>query len=235
MSQCSSRSNRRRRARQHVPNKAREWRTKHVPFEMNAVLTSCRKSVFDLVDNSKGFREFREGLNRLRKMMVKRYGDDNAVHTALKIAAVHRMSEVDDLKMCERVLLNATKEECETICNHKLGRRGYTCLFRAAFKGSIRMMKLLCGYGADVKVLNSHGETLLIAVEEGRTAQIALMPAQEIFISARYDECMSFVKKKLEKPVVLTKIRPRMPRRIHMAGIRIKWWYRRWKRLRAAK
>lgn len=216
-------------------SKPRDWRTKHVPFDMNTVLSSCRKSVFDLVDGSKGFRELKDGLKKLQKLTAKRYGNDARLKTALKIAAVHRLSEIDDLRMCESVLLNATKEECEVICNTKLGRSGYTPLFRAAYKGSIRMIKLLCGYGADVSMLNSHGETVLVAVRQGRNDHIALMPAQELFIAARYDECKAFVQKKMEKPVVLTKIRPRMPRRIHIAGIRIKWWYRWRKRVRMMK
>ena len=181
------------------------------------------------MQKAKSYRQFRGMVNSQVRDKLRGAPD---VRRCVNVAAIHLMSEVDDLKLCEGLLRDLSEAECRDVCNAAMGRNGYTPLFRAAFKGSLKMTKLLCGYGADVNAKNSHGETVMAALDLGQAAQIAAMPSNDIFIRERFKECGSYLSRKMQAPIVPTKIRCRIPRRLQIAAIRIKWWWRRHQRRR---
>lgn len=184
----------------------------------------ARKHVHNALKGAATFKVFNSSLQSI--IRVQRLSRRSVVTTA-----VHLISEKDDLKLCEALLRDMTIDECKAACNTKMGRHGYTPIFRAAYRGSIRMLKLLVGYGADVCMTNAHGETVMNTLDAGQTQQVSTMPQHKMFIDSRFEECKTFVAahERMQKNITPTKPRvfkPRVPRKILKAATIIERWWR---------
>ena len=199
--------------------------------EFNKLLRDVRGPVRKALGSSKTYSDFRKSL---RSIEARRGGVK--CRKALLVCCVHLISELDDLRLCENLFhdTSLSDEDWTWISNQKMGRNGYTALFRACWKGSIRMLKLLCANGADVTVQNAHGEGVLDVLRAGEQNQCATMPSNAMFIRSRFDECRSFVNNRMAmlraesaKKTEPRKIRVRIPRRLLAAAMNILMWWRR--------
>lgn len=121
---------------------------------------------------------------------------------------LNKAAAIDNLNVIEYILDNV---ECRSsVVNAKCGTMSYTPIFKSAYKGSIRAIKMLIVAGADLKSTNvEEGETVLEALEQGLKDEIAKNPNFEIFTRERYEECRSFIenyKHSQEKKLVFKKI-----------------------------
>jgi len=71
---------------------------------------------------------------------------------------------------------------------------GNTCLFDAIYYGSDQCINVLLNRGADVRHVNKAGENVYNLLETGRQDSIKRHPGKDVFINARYDECLHFIK-----------------------------------------
>jgi hypothetical protein len=71
---------------------------------------------------------------------------------------------------------------------------GNTCLFDAIYYGSDQCINVLLNRGADVRHVNKAGENVYNLLETGRQDSIKRHPGKDVFINARYDECLRFIK-----------------------------------------
>lgn len=121
---------------------------------------------------------------------------------------LNKAAALDNLNVIEYILDNV---ECRSsVVNAKCGTMSYTPIFKSAYKGSIRAIKMLIVAGADLKSKNiEEGESVLEALEQGLKDEIAKNPSFEIFTRERYQECRSFIenyKHSEEKKLVFKKI-----------------------------
>jgi hypothetical protein len=121
---------------------------------------------------------------------------------------LNKAAALDNLNVIEHILDNV---ECRSsVVNAKCGTMSYTPIFKSAYKGSIRAIKMLIVAGADLKSKNiEEGETVIEALEQGLKDEIAKNPSFEIFTRERYEECRSFIenyKHSEEKKLVFKKI-----------------------------
>lgn len=195
------------------------------------LLRDVRGSIRTALKECKTYSDFRKSL---RSIESRRGG--NKCRKALLVCCVHLIAENDDLRLCENLFNDKafSNEDWTWLCNAKMGRNGYTPLFRACYKGSVRMLKLLCANGADVTVQNAHDETVMKVLDVGESNQCEAMPANAIFIRSRFDECRSFVNVRMAmlraeraKKTEPRKIRVRIPRRLLAAAMNILMWWRR--------
>ena len=114
--------------------------------------------------------------------------------------SLHVCAEKDDLKLMEWILSHHLKKysanELKRLVNLPFGRHDYTPLCRAAYAGSIKMMKLLVGNEADVSFVNRHGENIQHCLAAGVENAVKRMDAGAIFIRPRYEACVAYVKKR---------------------------------------
>jgi len=155
---------------------------------------------------------------------------------------VHAAAETNDLRLMEH-LMSSIKDR-EKVVNQPLGKHDYTPLCRAAFAGSIDMLKLLVSVGADVCFKNVHGEDIQTCLNEGCTHMVEKMKSNAIFIRPRYEECRTFIarrKKWIEDQKIRAaapKSKPFRPSRVvrSEAATKIKrWWLSIVRRRRRAK
>lgn len=121
---------------------------------------------------------------------------------------LNKAAALDNLNVIEHILDNV---ECRSsVVNAKCGTMSYTPIFKSAYKGSIRAIKMLIVAGADLKSKNiEEGESVIEALEQGLKDEIAKNPSFEIFTRERYEECRSFIenyKHSEEKKLVFKKI-----------------------------
>ena len=208
-------------------NKQSSWRNKTKP----AYLKKHHKDeIREQVNHCPGERKF---CNWLKTFMHK----NNLNFITTIIWVIHRCADKDDLKLCEHIMrMIRSDDTCERAVNTPEGSHEYTPLCRAAYRGSIRMLKLLVSKGADVTYTNSHGENLLTTMASGRTENIEQQPGNDMFINDRFDHCLKYIENR-QRYVQLSKERavekekkastfiPFRPRRVMTAIVRIqKWW-----------
>ena len=131
----------------------------------------------------------------------KEVNETSNVRTNVIIYIINEAAALDKLDVIEYILNNVRNRYA--IVNTKSGYMEYTPIFKSAYRGSIKALKMLCCGGADLKSRNKLNETVMEALEQGRTDAINRDPEYKIFINERYDECkvflsnFSFKKKKI--------------------------------------
>ena len=118
--------------------------------------------------------------------------DENSnIYTSVIIYIINEAAALDKLDVIE-FILNKVRNRY-IIVNTKSGYMEYTPIFKSAYRGSIKALKMLCCAGADLKSRNKLNETVMEALEQGRVDAINKDPDYEIFINERYDECKVFL------------------------------------------
>ena len=113
----------------------------------------------------------------------------------LWIMAIHLCATKDDLKLLEWIYHRRyiSHDIIAHMVNTTLGPNQYTPLFRAAYAGSLNMIKALISYGSDVTKINTHGENVLSCLQAGVYNSIHKMPHNKIFIVPRYNDCKKYL------------------------------------------
>lgn len=111
----------------------------------------------------------------------------------LRTHALHQATEKDDIKLVELILSHVTDEQRSTMINSPMGAHSYTPLCRAAYLGSIRLLKYLVAAGANINFENAHKENAQTCIIAGLSAQLEHMPENEIFLRERYSECHTYI------------------------------------------
>ena len=104
---------------------------------------------------------------------------------------MNQAAGADKLEIIEYILAK-TKDRTQ-IVNVKCGTMQYTPIFKSAYRGSIRAIKMLLCAGADRNSQNIEGETVLQALEQGLLDELGRNPDMAIFTRDRYDECRRFI------------------------------------------
>ena len=204
------------------------WRTKSKPAYLKKV---HKDEIRTQIEHCPGERNFCDWLkNFIRKHNL------NFISTVIWV--IHRCADKDDLKLCEHIMrMIRADDACKRAVNTVEGSHEYTPLCRAAYRGSLRMLKLLVSKGADVTYTNNHGENLLTTLESGRKESLGHHPGNEIFINDRFDQCLKYVKDR-QRYVELSKTRemekeknaatfvPFRPRRVVKAIVTIQTWWK---------
>lgn len=131
----------------------------------------------------------------------KEVNDNSNIYTSVVIYIINEAAALDKLDIIEYILNKVRNRYI--IVNTKSGYMEYTPIFKSAYRGSIKALKMLCCAGADLKSKNKLNETVMEALEQGRIDAINKDPDYKIFINERYDECkvflsnFSFKKKKI--------------------------------------
>ena len=190
-----------------------------------------------LRENCRSERDFLRGLKSINSMYH--------IHMDLLMAhSVHAAAETDDLKLMEFLMRDNTlsDEAREKLVNRVMGRHSYTPLCRAAYAGSLDMIKLLISMGADVRFKNAHDEDLETCLDAGCQTQIEKLPELEIFIRPRYEDCRVFISRRRKwledqenrksRPKAV-RFRPQVAIRNDAANTIRRWWRdRHWRRRR---
>ena len=79
------------------------------------------------------------------------------------------------------------------IVNSKCGPKEFTPIFKSAYKGSIRALKMLLCAGADLSIKNKMGESVIQALNQGNLDTNKRNPNNKIFTDDRYEECRTFL------------------------------------------
>lgn len=107
------------------------------------------------------------------------------------VYVIHEASSRDKLELMEFILNTATDRT--KIANSKCGPLEFTPIFKSAYKGSIRALKMLLCAGADLSIQNKLGETVMQALEQGNIDSNKKSPEFKIFNDERYRECRQFL------------------------------------------
>jgi len=91
---------------------------------------------------------------------------------SLLVFSVHQATGNDQLKQAEK-LLDAVEDDnfLHLVVNAPYGKQGYTPLHRAAFQGSVNMLRFLVCRGADIGGVSPEGETILKVLAQGLAYQ----------------------------------------------------------------
>lgn len=116
---------------------------------------------------------------------------ESTIRTSVIIYIINEAASLDKLDIIEYILNNVRNRYI--IVNTKSGYMEYTPIFKSAYRGSIKALKMLCCGGADLKSRNKLNETVMEALEQGRIDAINRDPDYEIFINERYNECKNFL------------------------------------------
>ena len=147
---------------------------------------------------------------------------------------VHRCAERDDIRLVESLFQHVNSRlTIERIVNSRESKLEYTPLCRAAYRGSIRLLKFLVAAGSDVNYTNSHGEDLLTTLEQGQNDAINQQPENAIFIRERFQQCHAFITarraylRRKQEAAARPPVQRWVPQRKLRAVIRIQRWFRR--------
>jgi hypothetical protein len=191
-----------------------------------------KEQIYYQLEHCPGERKFCEWL----KTFI-RSGNLNFITTVIFV--MHRCADNDDLRLCEQIMrLVHNEDTCRRAVNTPEGSHEYTPLCRAAYRGSLRMLKLLVSKGADVTYTNSHGEHLLSTMIIGRQDSVERHRGNEIFVNDRFDQCLKYVedrqryvklakKREAEKKKTALTFVPFRPKRVVKAVVAIQRWWRR--------
>lgn len=125
------------------------------------------------------------------KELVKICHPKNYNWSSCIVYVIHEASSRDKLELME-FILNAADDRTK-IANSKCGPLEFTPIFKSAYKGSIRALKMLLCAGADLSIENKLGETVMQALEQGNVDTNKKSPEFKIFTDERYKECKSFL------------------------------------------
>lgn len=147
----------------------------HVPTEIRRLMIEAKNEV--------SFEQALFLLNRQHKVPM----------SFLRMHALHQACSKDDARLVEFLLKNVAEKSRISLVNSPLGTHSYTPLFRAAYAGSIRMVKFLIMIGARSDFRNCHGEDVQSCIDAGFQNLRIDMPENAIFLKERFDECAKFL------------------------------------------
>ena len=111
--------------------------------------------------------------------------------TSTLIFIIHQASSRDSLDVLDYYIkLSANKK---LIVNSTFGSNNFTPIFRAAYLGSIKCLKLLVSCGADITSKNNKNENIYDAIKQGRYDIIKKDPEYTDFHNDRFDECLKWL------------------------------------------
>ena len=111
--------------------------------------------------------------------------------TSTLIFIIHQASSRDSLDVLNYYIkLSANKK---LIVNSTFGSNNFTPIFRAAYLGSIKCLKLLVSCGADITSKNIKNENIYDAIKQGRYDIIKKDPEYTDFHNDRFDECLKWL------------------------------------------
>jgi len=113
------------------------------------------------------------------------------VRPSVIVYILNQAAGADKLEIIEYILANI--KDRSQIVNVKCGTMAYTPIFKSAYRGSIRAIKMLLCAGADLTSQNTEGETVMEALEQGLVDELSRNPDIAIFTQDRYDECRAFI------------------------------------------
>lgn len=113
------------------------------------------------------------------------------IRTSAVIYCLHQAASYDNLSMIEYILDKVPDRK--KYANSKCGTMEYTPIFRSAYKGSIKALKMFICAGADLNKKNKINESVLEALEQGLQDSNKSNPDFKIFYDERYDECRNFI------------------------------------------
>jgi hypothetical protein len=104
---------------------------------------------------------------------------------------IHESACRDKLEIIELILDRSSNRS--KLVNSKCGPKEFTPIFKSAYKGSIRALKMLLCAGADLTIQNKMGETVIQALNQGNIDTNSRNPEYKIFTDERYSECRDFL------------------------------------------
>ena len=110
----------------------------------------------------------------------------------LNIYVLHKACKMNKQEIISSILDKNDLSEYVNAISSTLS--GNTCLFDAIYYGSDQCINVLLNRGADVRHVNKAGENVYNLLETGRQDSIKRHPGKDVFINARYDECLRFIK-----------------------------------------
>ena len=141
------------------------------------------------------------------KRLSNKVSSHHIKYTSLVVGTIHKAASHERLDILEYYLNNSNDRI--KLANCPFGKQGYTPIFRAAYNGNIMTLKMLVCAGADLLIKNMENESVLDAIEEGKTQNIIKNPEDTIFINERYDDCKNYIsnyKNKEDKEIKFKKL-----------------------------
>jgi len=160
--------------------KTMNWREGTTHFVPKGV----KMYVDSLFDKSIGSRDF-------MKELKKEIKTSSRIWESTLVYVIHEAACRDKLEVIEIILDKLSNRS--KIVNSKCGPKEFTPIFKSAYKGSIRALKMLLCAGADLSIKNKMGETVMEALEEGNNNTNIRSPQFKIFTDSRYSECRDFL------------------------------------------
>ena len=159
---------------------ARPEYTVHVPFAIKT-----------LIQEAKTVQCFEKGLIKLHK-------NHKVPYHLLRTHALHQACSKDDANLVEYLLKNISDDARDALINSPLGSHSYTPLFRAAYAGSVKMLKYLISLKARIDYENYHNEDVVSCLDAGFAICCKETPANAIFIKERFQDCKDYLLKHKE-------------------------------------
>jgi hypothetical protein len=131
------------------------------------------------------------GSHEFLKQIKKEIRPKSSIWRSTVVYIVNEAACRDKLEIIELILDRS--EDREKIVNAKCGPKEFTPIFKSAYKGSIRALKILLCAGSDVTIQNKMGETVMQALEQGNIDTNNRNPTFKIFTDERYAECRKFL------------------------------------------
>jgi hypothetical protein len=107
------------------------------------------------------------------------------------IFIVHQASSRDSLDILDYYIKKIANKKL--IVNSTFGTNNFTPVFRAAYLGSIKCLKLLVSCGADINIKNNKNETIFDAIKQGRIDITNKDKEYADFHNDRFDECIEWL------------------------------------------
>ena len=145
---------------------------------------SIKDEVINIMKKCSNARDF------MKEIKLKVKTSSNIWESTL-VYILHEASSCDKLEIIEFILDSSTNRT--KLVNSKCGPKEFTPIFKSAYKGSIRALKMLCIAGADKTIINKIGETVMEALEQGNIDMNNRSPSVKIFTNDRFSECRHFL------------------------------------------
>lgn len=160
-------------------------RNSHVVYtDVFFIPKGIKKIVDNLFDRGLGSYEF-------LKEIKKEIRSNSNIWKSTVIYIINEAACRDKLEIIELILDKLPDRE--KIVNAKCGPKEFTPIFKSAYKGSIRALKILLCAGSDITIKNKMGETVMQALEQGNIDTNNRNPTFKIFTDERYNECRDFL------------------------------------------
>jgi len=144
-----------------------------------------KQYVDKLFEKGSGSRDF-------MKEVKKEIRTSSRIWDSTLVYIIHEAACRDKLEIIELILDRSSNRS--KLVNSKCGPKEFTPIFKSAYKGSIRALKMLLCAGADLTIQNKMGETVIQALDQGNIDTNSRDPAFKIFTDERYSECKEFLK-----------------------------------------